>query len=964
MASQYLERVRPNLITDTLAQSQWAEKKWVWVADPKEGYLQASIIAEKGEEVEVQFEDGTKKTVNINSTEKMNPPKFDKVEDMADLTHLNVASVVHNLRLRYYSNLIYTYSGLFCVTVNPYKKLPIYSDEIVRAYKGKKRKDLPPHVFSVADQAYHDMLLNRENQSILITGESGAGKTENTKKVIQYLAATASANAKALGQLEQQILQANPILEAFGNAQTIRNNNSSRFGKFIRIEFGNGGTIAGATIERYLLEKSRVTHQTAKERNYHIFYQLLKGASPEIKNQLILDGSLNDYRFTKNSNKNIDGVDDAIDFRSLRESFNTMLFSETDQLNLFRVIAAVLHLGNITLQPDREEMASLTTQAASVVEKVCHVMGIPVAEFSKNLLKPQVKAGRDWVTKAMNVPDTYYSIESLARSLYERMFGDLLDKINKTLYTSAVKTNFIGVLDIAGFEIFETNSFEQLCINYTNERLQQFFNHHMFILEQEEYKRENIDWKFQDYGLDLQPTIDLIEKSSPPGLLSLLDEECVMPKATDKTFYEKVEKNWKQSPKFTTPKAFNSCFKLHHYAGVVEYNVTGWLDKNKDPLNAGLTRLLANSTEPYIALLFADALDADNFDPSKPRGITKKGIFRTVGQMHKESLVNLMNQLYSTTPHFVRCIIPNEEKKPGKLDVPLVVDQLNCNGVLEGLRIARAGYPNRVIFQDFRTRYEILAPGIIPKGYFDGRKAAQMLLEHLALDRATFQIGVSKVFFKAGVLAELENRRDTTLAKIVIRIQAIIRGWLVRRRFRRKVDQVGAIRVIQKNARIYVNLREWSWWRLYVKLKPMLNVSRTDEELKRKDALIKELEEKYKKEQEDKNRVELARAALDVEKKRIEDLLLQEQRAAEDMSVILSRTQQREVDLNDRLAEIIQSLEEKGSQNEELNAAKRKIEAELRDLREKSSLDAANLDRLEKEKSNKDQQLKQIQEEF
>lgn len=429
-----------------------------------------------------------------------------------------------------------------------------------------------------------------------------------------------------------------------------------------------------------------------------------------------------------------------------------MCLSENDQKDLYRIIAAILHLGNITLQAERDDGANITTQAATVVEKVCHVLGIPVAEFTRCLLKPKVKAGRDWVTQAKNVEQVYYSIEALSRSIYERMFGDLIDRINKTLYTSTQKQSFIGVLDIAGFEIFDINSFEQLCINYTNEKLQQFFNHHMFILEQEEYKREGIEWKFIDFGLDLQPTIELIEKTSPIGILSLLDEECVMPKASDKTFIDKLNGLWKgKSSKYETPR-FNAGFILQHYAGNVEYSVAGWLDKNKDPLNDNITKLLANSAEPYIANLFADSLGDADEQPGKPRGITKKGAFRTVAQRHKEGLTSLMTQLYSTTPHFVRCIIPNEEKKPGKIDTNLVLDQLRCNGVLEGLRICRAGFPNRVLFADFRSRYDILAPGSIPPGYVEGRRAAQLLIDQLALDKAQYRIGASKVFFKAGVV--------------------------------------------------------------------------------------------------------------------------------------------------------------------------------------------------------------------
>ncbi|KAJ3082640.1 hypothetical protein HDU99_002055 [Rhizoclosmatium hyalinum] len=588
------------LLNDALAQAQFAEKKWVWVHDKSEGYLAGWIIEEAGENAVVEFQDGSKRDLNINDTEKMNPPKFDKVEDMASLTYLNEASVIHNLRLRYLSNLIYTYSGLFLVAVNPYKRLPIYTDEMIKSYRSKKRSEMPPHIFAIADAAYYEMIQNKESQSILITGESGAGKTENTKKVIQYLAAIAPSNSSGKqGSLEQQIIQANPILEAFGNAQTIRNNNSSRFGKFIRLEFNPAGQICSANIERYLLEKSRVTHQTGKERNYHVFYQLMKGASPELKSKLLLEGDLNDYMFVKDSRKDIEGVDDSAEFKTLVNAMNIMGISSEEQLSFFRVISSILNLGNIQVVNDREDQAQLTELGHSVAEKVCHVLGISVPEFTKSLLKPKIKAGRDWVTQSRDVNQVLYSVEALARALYERMFGRLVDRINEAISNPSSKSSFIGVLDIAGFEIFEV-TFEQLCINYTNEKLQQFFNHHMFIIEQEEYQREGIEWKFIDFGLDLQPTIDLIEKTSPIGVLSCLDEECVMPKATDRTFLDKLNGIWKgKSSKYEAPR-FNTGFALHHYAGKVEYDINGWLDKNKDPLNENITKLLATSSDKFL----------------------------------------------------------------------------------------------------------------------------------------------------------------------------------------------------------------------------------------------------------------------------------------------------------------------------------------------------------------------------
>lgn len=961
---EYLKRINYDTANDAVGQAQWTEKKWVWIYDKEKGFYAAQTLSENGDKVEVLLEDNiTKKIFNINDTEKMNPPKFDRIEDMAGLTHLNEASVAFNLKARYMTNLIYTYSGLFCVTINPYKKLPIYSDDIIKAYKGKKREEMPPHIYAVVDQAYTDMLTSRENQSILITGESGAGKTENTKKVIQYLAA--SSNSGKMGTLEQQILQANPILEAFGNAQTIRNNNSSRFGKFIRIEFGSSGLIVGANIERYLLEKSRVTHQTNKERNYHIFYQLLKGGDSSLKQTLLLDGSASDYRFTKNSNKNIDGVDDAVDFKIICESLAVMNFNDTQRLDFFRIIAAILHLGNLTLDADKEDQASLTAQSNSVAEKVCHVLGIQMAEFSRALCKPKIKAGRDWVTQARNVEQVYYSIEALSRSLYERMFGDLIDKLNATLYTTAQKQCFIGVLDIAGFEIFEKNSFEQLCINYTNERLQQFFNHHMFVLEQEEYKREGVEWKFIDFGLDLLPTIELIEKTSPIGILSLLDEECVMPRATDKTFIDKLNQLWKgKSSKYDTPR-FNAGFILTHYAGKVEYTVNGWLDKNKDPLNENVTKLLANSSDKYVASLFADSFgDDDPFASQQSKTVIKKGVFRTVSQKHKESLTSLMNQLYSTHPHFVRCIIPNEEKKAGKIDINLVLDQLRCNGVLEGIRICRAGFPNRLIFQDFISRYRVLTVGFIPKGYIDGKKASTLMLDYLQLDKNLYRIGASKVFFKAGVLAGLENMRDVNLGKMVTKIQAHFRGYLTRKLYTRKTSQAAAIKIIQKNARIYVVLREWSWWKLFSKLKPLLKISRLDEDLKAGEALAKEWEAKAKKELEEKAKIEALKMALDLENGRIQALLLSEQRTSADQAAILARTQKREVELNDRISEALHDLEALETLNNNLNDSKKKLEGEISNLRDQGKSDSATIDRLEREKLAKEQKLKSLEAEL
>merc|ERR1719193_1579719 len=490
----------------------------------------------QGEEVEVEIVETSKKVlVSRDDMQKMNPPKYDKQEDMADLTCLNEASVLHNIKERYYSGLIYTYSGLFCVVVNPYKRLPIYTEKIIEIYKGKKRHEVPPHVFAITDIAYRSMLQDREDQSILCTGESGAGKTENTKKVIQYLAYVAASKPKGsshaptsndgglnFGELEQQLLKANPILEAFGNAKTVKNDNSSRFGKFIRINFDASGYIAGANIETYLLEKARIIRQQPDERTFHIFYQLLTGASKQLKADYIIEDPKN-YTFMTRGGLKVPGIDDPEEFQATLSAMKVMGMSDDDLNSVFRVISASMLFGNMEFKQERNsDQATLPDN--TVAQKVAHLLGIQVTDLTKAFLKPRIKVGRDYVTKAQTKEQVEFAIEAIAKATYERLFKWIVTRINRSLdRTKRQGASFIGILDIAGFEIFEVNSFEQLCINYTNEKLQQLFNHTMFILEQEEYQREGIEWKFIDFGLDLQPTIDLIEKpSNPPGILSLL----------------------------------------------------------------------------------------------------------------------------------------------------------------------------------------------------------------------------------------------------------------------------------------------------------------------------------------------------------------------------------------------------------------------------------------------------------
>ena len=882
---------------------------------------------------------------------------------MAELTHLNEASVVHNLHMRYQTDLIYTYSGLFLVTVNPYCPLPIYTNEYINMYKGRSREDTKPHIFAMADEAYRNLVEEGRNQSILVTGESGAGKTENTKKVIQYLAAVAPAETSTStgrqtqhANLSQQILRANPILEAFGNAQTVRNHNSSRFGKFIRIEFTRAGAIAGAFIDWYLLEKSRVVHINQHERNYHVFYQLLKGASNTMRKDLLLDGlDVQHFAYTRNGHDSIVGVSDKEEWSSLMEAFEVMGFSPEEQLSILRTVAAVLHLGNIEVVKESRaaDQARLGPEAKEQAAIVCKLLGIPVEPFLKGLLHPKVKAGREWVEKVQTPDQVRLGLDALSKGIYERGFGDLVSRINRQLDRTGMgydDSHFIGVLDIAGFEIFEVNSFEQLCINYTNEKLQQFFNHHMFVLEQEEYAREQIEWQFIDFGRDLQPTIDLIELPNPIGVFSCLDEDCVMPKATDKSFTEKLHSLWdKKSNKYRPSRPGQGPgFILTHYAAEVEYSTENWLEKNKDPLNDNITRLLASSSENHVASLFADCADPDE-DLGGARNRVKKGLFRTVAQRHKEQLHSLMAQLHSTHPHFVRCILPNHKKRPKQFNNLLVLDQLRCNGVLEGIRIARTGFPNRLPFAEFRARYEVLCPNM-PSGYLEGQEAATIMLEKLGLDKQLYRVGLTKVFFRSGVLAELEEQRDALITEIMARFQSVARGFVQRRAAHKRLFRTEATRIIQRNFNAYLELAENPWWQLITKMKPLLGATRTATEVKKRDTMIRDLNTRMQQDAEQRQKLEEDRRNCQTEMARIQQTLESERALALDKEEIFKRLQEREAELEEKLTGAIDDQERLEDQLDDMLEAKSRAESDMEKCRVQLEQAAALIAKLEEEK--------------
>ncbi|XP_054741849.1 myosin heavy chain, muscle isoform X11 [Anastrepha obliqua] len=947
-------------------------KKNCWVPDEKEGYLLGEIKATKGDIVSVGLPGGETKDFKADKVEKTNPPKFEKVEDMADMTVLNTPCVLHNLRQRYYSKLIYTYSGLFCVAINPYKRYPVYTNRCAKMYRGKRRNEVPPHIFAISDGAYVDMLTNHVNQSMLITGESGAGKTENTKKVIAYFATVGAStkkdeSQKNKGSLEDQVVQTNPVLEAFGNAKTVRNDNSSRFGKFIRIHFGPSGKLAGADIETYLLEKARVISQQSLERSYHIFYQIMSGSVPGVKEMCMLSKNIYDYRIVSQGKTTIPDLDDGDEFQFIDQAFDILGFTAQEKQDVYKITAAVMHMGGMKFkQRGREEQAEQDGEEEG--GRVAKLFGCDTAELYKNLLKPRIKVGNEFVTQGRNVQQVTNSIGALCKGVFDRLFKWLVKKCNETLDTQQKRQHFIGVLDIAGFEIFDYNGFEQLCINFTNEKLQQFFNHHMFVLEQEEYKREGIDWAFIDFGMDLLACIEMIEK--PMGILSILEEESMFPKATDQTFAEKLVNTHLgksapfQKPKPPKPGQQAAHFAIGHYAGVVAYNITGWLEKNKDPLNDTVVDQFKKSANKLLVEIFADHPGQSGTAEQAKGGRGKKGGgFATVSSAYKEQLNSLMTTLRSTQPHFVRCIIPNEMKQPGVVDAHLVMHQLTCNGVLEGIRICRKGFPNRMVYSDFKQRYKIMCPKLLV-GIPKDKKATEIIINYIDLPEDQFRLGNTKVFFRAGVLGQMEEFRDERLGKIMSWMQGWARGYLARRNFKKLQEQRIALKVVQRNLRKYLQLRTWPWYKLWQKIKPLLNVSRVEDEIARLEEKAKKAEELHAAEVKVRKELEALNAKLLAEKTALLDSLSGEKGQLQDFQERNAKLTAQKNDLENQLRDIQDRLSQEEDARNQLFQQKKKADQEISGLKKDIEDLELSVQKAEQDKATKDHQIRNLNDEI
>ncbi|KAF2546272.1 hypothetical protein F2Q70_00022066 [Brassica cretica] len=731
--------------------SVYARKKALqfWVQLPNGNWELGKVLSTSGEESVIKLPEGNVLKVISETLVPANPDILDGVDDLMQLSYLNEPSVLYNLEYRYNQDMIYTKAGPVLVAVNPFKEVPLYGDSNIEAYR--KRSNQSPHVYAIADTAIREMIRDEVNQSIIISGESGAGKTETAKIAMQYLASLGGGSG-----IENEILKTNPILEAFGNAKTLRNDNSSRFGKLIEIHFSETRKISGAKIQTFLLEKSRVVQCAEGERSYHIFYQLCAGASPALR-----------------------GVDDAERFQAVQEALDIVHVSKDDQESVFAMLAAVLWLGNVSFSIiDNENHAE--PESDESLSTVARLIGCNINDLKLALSKRNIKVRNETFVQKLTLSQAIDARDALAKSIYACLFDWLVEQINKSLAVGKRRTGrSISILDIYGFESFNKNSFEQFCINYANERLQQHFNRHLFKLEQEEYIKDGIDWTRVDFE-DNQTCLRLFEKK-PLGLLSLLDEESTFPNGTDLTLANKLKEHLSDNSCFRGDRG--KTFTVAHYAGEVTYETTGFLEKNRDLLHSDSIKLLSSCSR-HLPQAFASSMLVHSEKPvvgplHKAGGADSQRL--SVATKFKGQLFELMQRLGKTTPHFIRCIKPNSVQSPGLYEQELVLQQLRCCGVLEVVRISRSGFPTRMSHQKFALRYGfLLLESIAAK---DPLSVSVAILHQFNILPEMYQVGYTKLFFRTGQIGVLEDTRNRTLHGI-LRLQSCFRGHQARSRLR------------------------------------------------------------------------------------------------------------------------------------------------------------------------------------
>ncbi|ODV93117.1 hypothetical protein PACTADRAFT_19036 [Pachysolen tannophilus NRRL Y-2460] len=818
-----------------------------WYPDEKEGWVGTEVTSHKHEGnkyiIGLVAEDGREFTVEADSLDEnnkdlpqlRNPPILEANEDLTSLSYLNEPAVLNAIKIRYSQLNIYTYSGIVLIATNPFQRVDqLYSPDIIQAYAGKRRGELEPHLFAVAEDAYRCMKRDGKNQTIIVSGESGAGKTVSAKYIMRFFASVeADSTNHDMSDTEKQILATNPIMEAFGNAKTTRNDNSSRFGKYLEILFDKEPSIIGARVRTYLLERSRLVFQPQTERNYHIFYQIIKGMKDEDKEKLGLT-KIEDFHYLNQGGvPEIEGVDDAKEFKDTSDALALIGIEADKQYEIYKILAALLHIGNIAVAKTRND-AHISSEDPNLV-KACELLEIDPNDFSKWIVKKQIITRSEKIVSNLNHAQALVARDSVAKYIYSALFDWLVDYVNSDLCPSEVESkinSFIGVLDIYGFEHFDKNSFEQFCINYANEKLQQEFNAHVFKLEQEEYIKEEIEWSFIEFS-DNQPCIDLIEQKV--GILALLDEESRLPSGNDASWVEKMYQTLAKPPTnkvFSKPRFGNNKFTVSHYALDVTYDNEGFIEKNRDTVSDGhLETLKATSNQLLQEILATVDKSAELLQTAKQgRGINKKP---TLGSIFKNSLVELMKTINSTNAHYIRCIKPNEQKKAWEFDPLMVLSQLRACGVLETIRISCAGFPSRWTYVEFADRYHILVSSDewlkVASGETTQEEVSGLCNKILSISidsEAKYQLGNTKIFFKAGMLAHLEKLRSDKLFRSavliqknlrmlyhrrkyleirnsIMGIQSVIRGKLVRVRIQREIEEHAAT-MIQTAARGYL----------------------------------------------------------------------------------------------------------------------------------------------------------------
>ncbi|XP_056610900.1 unconventional myosin-Ib isoform X2 [Triplophysa dalaica] len=729
------------------------------------------------------------------------------VGDMVLLEPLSEDSFIDNLKKRFDHNEIYTYIGSVVISMNPYKSLPIYTADKVEDYRNRNFYELSPHIYALADEAYRSLRDQDKDQCILITGESGAGKTEASKFVMSYVAAVCG-KGKEVNKVKEQLLQSNPVLEAFGNAKTIRNDNSSRFGKYMDIEFDFKGDPLGGVISNYLLEKSRVVNQPRGERNFHIFYQLLSGASEDTLNKLKLDRDFSKYNYLSLDSATVSGLDDATSFRTVRNAMQIVGFMEDEVQSVLELVAAVLKLGNIEFKPEScvNSFDESRVKDKNDLKEMCELLGIEQYVLERAFSFRTVEAKMEKVSTTLNVAQAYYARDALAKNLYTRLFGWLVNRINESIKaTTKSRKKVMGVLDIYGFEIFEDNSFEQFIINYCNEKLQQIFIELTLREEQEEYIREGIEWTNIEY-FNNAIICDLIENNQN-GILAMLDEECLRPgTVTDETFLDKLntvcaehkhfESRQSKNSKFLTDHSLpHNCFRIQHYAGKVLYRVEGFVDKNNDLLYRDLSQAMYKANHSLIKLLFPEGNPA-KVNLKRPP---------TAGLQFRASVGTLMKNLQTKNPNYIRCIKPNDKKAPHIFTDSQVCHQVRYLGLMENVRVRRAGYAFRQAYEPCLERYKMLCKQTWPQWNRSAREGVEVLLTDLQVPVEEFAYGRSKIFIRnPRTLFFLEEKRSECLEDLATLIQKIFRGWKCRTQF-----------LLLKKSQVVVS----AWYRRYAQQK-------------------------------------------------------------------------------------------------------------------------------------------------